>query len=108
MVSPELTAPEYFHRIQQIIKNPPHHSSALLSPFQAQVLPSLLQASQVFVREDSSKPPLFPLQRSLYSNLLFSKVLFSPGLFQNRLCLHGPTEPCFLNVPDSKGAPLLR
>ena len=68
--SPELPSPEYFRRIQQIIKNtpvaPPHHNSAPPCSEPAQVPPSLLRSTHVFVREDASKPPLSPLYRAPY------------------------------------------
>ena len=68
--SPELPSPEYLRRIQQIIKNnpvfPPHHISTPTNPVQEQVPPSLLRCSHVFVREDTSKPPLAPLYRGPY------------------------------------------
>ena len=64
--SDELPSSEYLRKIQSILKSNsvvlPHHSVSLnLKP--DQVPPSISSCSHVFVREDSSKPPLSPLYR---------------------------------------------
>ena len=79
--SPELPSPEYLHQIQQIIRNNlvtlPHHSSTLTNTVQEeQVPPSLLRSSHVFVREDSSKPPLSLLYRGFYLVISHSPKYF--------------------------------
>ena len=79
--SPELPSPEYLRRVQQIIKNTPvarpHHNSSPLGSESAQVPASLLQSTHVFVREDSSKPPLAPLYRGPYLVVTRSPKYFS-------------------------------
>ena len=78
--SPELPSSEYLRRIQSILKNNPsiwpHHSSS--SDLKPDRIPSsLTSCSHVFVREDTSKPPLSPLYRGPY--LVLSKY---PKYFQ--------------------------
>ena len=60
--SPELPSSEYLRRIQSILKNNsavlPHHSTVpSLKP--NKIPSSLTSCSHVFIREDSSKPPLY-------------------------------------------------
>ena len=70
--SPELPSKEFLRRVQQVLKNnpvsPPHHKSATMVPSSTVPL-SLLSAAYVFIREDSSKPPLSPLYRGPYKVL---------------------------------------
>ena len=72
------SSPEYLWRIQQIIKNtpvaPPHHNSAPPCSEPAQVPPSLLRSTHVFVRKDASKPPLSPLYKKYFSLQVGSKT----------------------------------
>ena len=77
----ELPSLEYLCQIQQIIKNnpifPPHNISTPTNPVQDQIPPSLLHSFHVFVREDSSKPPLSPLYRGPYLVISRSPKYFS-------------------------------
>ena len=59
--SPELASLEYLRRLQLVQKNSftvlPHHSTVpSLKP--DEIPPSLVSCSHVFIREDTSKPPL--------------------------------------------------
>ena len=73
--SPELPSSEYLRRLQSILKNNftvlPHHSTTLSLKTDV-IPPSLASCSHVFIREDSSKPPLSPLYRGPY--LVLSKT----------------------------------
>ena len=67
--SPELPSSEYLRRIQSILKNNPligpHHSSS--SDWKPDRIPSsLTSCSHVFIREDTSKPPLSLLYKGPY------------------------------------------
>jgi len=78
--SPELPSSEYLRRLQSVLKNSftvlPHHSTVpSLKP--DEIPPSLVSCSHVFIREDTSKPPLSPLYRGPY--LVLSKY---PKYFQ--------------------------
>ena len=72
--SPELPSSEFLRRIQSILKNNsliwPHHSSS--SDLKPDRIPSsLTSCSHVFIREDTSKPPLSLLYKGPY--LVLSK-----------------------------------
>ena len=78
---PEVPSVEYLQRIQQILKNipvsPPHHSVLNPEPGAENKIPTkLLSCSHVFVREDTSKPPLASLYRGSYLVLNRSSKFF--------------------------------
>ena len=116
--SPELPTPEYLRQIQQIIKTtpvaPPHHKSAPLCAVPAQVLPSLLRSTHVFVREDTSKPPLSLLYRDSYMVVSCSPKNFSlqvgfktDFVSVDRLKLVLSEFPITAQEPPCCGGPLL-
>ena len=114
--SPELPSSEYIRRLQSVLKKNnftvlPHYSTApSLKP--DEIPSSLVSCSHVFIREDSSKPPLSPLYKGPYLVLSKSPKYFvvqmgskSDSVSVDRLKPVYSDQPVISQNPTRRGRP---